>query len=372
MFQNDDPDLGVAGWPAHLVRAEATIVRRTPWQPSDGLVVDLGENIGSVHWWRGVTTLSALVAALIAVAPTLQPRPLALRASFPVAVAPPAPRAVRVSTPLRSRAAPATVPIVANGPIRLTGVAGGGLYRALLDRGAAPSVAADFLHAIATRIDLGTIASTDRFELVVAPADGGARLLYAGILHRGQPLSLLRWTVDGQEGWFDAAGVGPPGDGLTVPVADARLSSGFGMRFHPILGFSRMHQGVDLAAPYGTPIVAAAEGIVRFAGAHGGYGNFVQVQHDGGLGTGYGHMSAIVVRPGAIVRQGELLGYVGSTGMSTGPHCHFEVYRNGVAIDPITANFAVAPILDGEDLARFRATLARVAALPVSEPSSRT
>ena len=202
------------------------------------------------------------------------------------------------------------------------------------------------------------------------PRDG--RLLYAGIVHDGQPLSLLRWTLDGREQWLDAAGTGAPIGGFTVPVADARLSSGFGMRFHPILGFSRMHQGVDLAAPLGTPIVSAAEGIVRFAGVHGGYGNFVQVQHGGGMGTGYGHMSGIVVRVGDVVQQGELLGYVGSTGLSTGPHCHFEVYRGGIAIDPLTANFAVAPQLGSAALGRFRAELAKLIALPISKSSSRT
>jgi murein DD-endopeptidase MepM/ murein hydrolase activator NlpD len=130
-----------------------------------------------------------------------------------------------------------------------------------------------------------------------------------------------------------------------------------------------MHQGIDLAAPYGTPIVAASDGVVRFAGWHGGHGNFVQIAHAGGMGTGYGHMSRYVVHPGQSVRQGQLIGYVGSTGLSTGPHCHFEVYRGGHPINPATARFAMTSQIGGEALKRFRATLARLTALP---PGGRT
>jgi murein DD-endopeptidase MepM/ murein hydrolase activator NlpD len=148
-----------------------------------------------------------------------------------------------------------------------------------------------------------------------------------------------------------------------MPVSGARLSSGFGMRFHPILGFSRMHQGVDLAAPYGTPIVAAEDGVVRFAGWHGGHGNFVQIAHAGGMGTGYGHMSAYVVRSGESVQAGQLIGYVGSTGLSTGPHCHFEVYQSGVPIDPTSASFSTTTRLAGRVLRGFKVTMTRLTAL---------
>ena len=344
-------------WPAHLLRAEATIVRRAHWLPQMDLVVDLGERIGSPRWWRGAATLTAMVAALVWVAPRLRPSPIADR----VVAARPVRFVERASPPT---SASVTRPIAIGGvPVRRVGIVTGGLYHSLRAVGASPAVAADVLSAMATRIDVGTIMPGDRFDIVVDAA-GGGRLLYAGLLHDGQPLSLMRWMLGGREQWLDAAGTGAPGDGFIVPVADARLSSGFGMRFHPILGFSRMHQGVDLAAPAGTPIVAAAEGIVRFAGAHGGYGNFVQVEHNGGMGSGYGHMSTIVVRPGQMVRQGDLLGTVGSTGLSTGPHCHFEIYRGGVAIDPTTANYAVAAQLGGEPLRQFRAALAKIVALP--------
>jgi murein DD-endopeptidase MepM/ murein hydrolase activator NlpD len=256
-------------------------------------------------------------------------------------------------------------------PMRLTGLIGASLYAAERSAGAPPSVVADYIRAIAPRVGIDDILPSDQFDMVFEhqrAATGEVqtgRLLYAGIVHQGDTLRLARWTLGGREQWFDAGGAGERRDGFAIPVTGARLSSGFGMRFHPILGFSRMHQGVDLAAPYGTPIVAAADGIVRFAGWHGGHGNFVQIAHDGGMGTGYGHMSRYVVRPGETVRQGELIGYVGSTGLSTGPHCHFEVYRGGQAIDPASASFAMTRRIGGAALARFRAMMARWAGLPI-------
>ena len=376
LYQCDDLGFGTGGavaWPPYLARAKATIMRRRRLPSRADLIVDLGEGIGSARWCRGVATLAAMVAALVHVAPAplsfLEIRPRAVLHVDTVRSAPKAP-SVPPMTVAPTRIAP---PVAAeDGTVRLSGLAGDSLYTTLRAAGAAPSVAADYIRAIAPRVDIGEIGPADRYDLVVehgSNATAAARdgqLVYAGIVHDGQSLSLMRWSLDGRGQWLDAAGTGTTSDGFTVPVADARLSSGFGMRFHPILGFSRMHQGVDLAAPYGTPIVAAAEGIVRFAGAHGGYGNFVQIQHGGGMGTGYGHMSGIVVRVGESVRQGELIGYVGSTGMSTGPHCHFEVYQGGVAVDPQTAQFAVAPQLGGEALGRFRAALAKLVSLPSS------
>lgn len=257
-------------------------------------------------------------------------------------------------------------------PMRLSGPIGGSLYQAERNAGAPPSVVADYIKAIARRVPIDDIMASDHFDMVFEhkrAATGEVqtgRLLYAGIVHEGETLRLARWTLGGREQWFDASGAGEKRDGFTMPVSGARLSSGFGMRFHPILGFSRMHQGVDLAAPYGTPIVAAADGVVRFAGWHGGHGNFVRIAHDGGLGTGYGHMSRIIVRPGETVSQGELIGYVGSTGLSTGPHCHFEVYRGGTPIDPASASFERTERIGGGALAKFGAMMARWVGLPVS------
>jgi murein DD-endopeptidase MepM/ murein hydrolase activator NlpD len=121
-------------------------------------------------------------------------------------------------------------------------------------------------------------------------------------------------------------------DGLPV---SARLTSGFGMRAHPIRGGLRAHSGVDLAAPYGSPIVATADGVIGTAGWSGGYGLLVAISHGGGVQTRYGHLSRLNVAAGQEVRRGDVIGFVGSTGESTGPHVHYEVRVNGVATNPL-------------------------------------
>ena len=127
-----------------------------------------------------------------------------------------------------------------------------------------------------------------------------------------------------------------------MPVESARLSSSYGMRTHPVLGGRRAHKGIDLAAPTGTPILATADGVVEMADWFGGYGLYVQLGHGGDLETRYGHMSRIAVASGQTVRKGDVIGYVGSTGRSTGPHLHYEVRVNGESVNP-TAYFQ-APV----------------------------
>lgn len=124
---------------------------------------------------------------------------------------------------------------------------------------------------------------------------------------------------------------------LQPPVSGATVSSGFGVREHPILGKRRMHEGIDLAAPAGTPIRAAADGIVDFAAWNGGYGRYVRLQHDARFATAYAHMSRFAdgIEQGSAVRRGDVIGYVGTTGRSTGPHLHFELLDGGEAIDPL-------------------------------------
>lgn len=121
--------------------------------------------------------------------------------------------------------------------------------------------------------------------------------------------------------------------GFIRPVSGP-LVSGFGMRYHPILKVNRMHTGVDIAAPHGTPIKAAADGEVIFAGYRRGYGNTVIIDHGGGVATLYGHCSALAVSEGTVVKQGQVIAYVGATGLATGPHLHFEVRRNGEPVNP--------------------------------------
>ena len=188
-------------------------------------------------------------------------------------------------------------------------------------------------------------------------------LLYAGLDRaQGKDIDMLKWTTGGRTEWFEASGVGERRGVLSAPV-NGRISSGYGMRRHPILGYTRMHAGVDFAAPYGSPIYAVSDGFVSYAGRHGGHGNYVRIEHGHGIGTGYGHMSRIAASPGQRVRRGQVIGYVGSSGLSTGPHLHYELYRNVQTVNPMSVTFTTTAQLAGRDLADFRARLAQLKGL---------
>lgn len=239
-------------------------------------------------------------------------------------------------------------------PLRIRGRAGDGLYWALRAAGASSQSAAAYLKALATQIDVGEVGPDDHFDLVLANrrTPGGESqagpLLYAGLERSGErDLQLVAWQVGGKLAWIDAAadGQAQAANAMIWPV-NARITSGFGMRVHPILRFARMHRGVDFGAGWGTPIFAAADGQVSRAGWAGGYGRQVRIAHGEGMTTSYSHMSRMVVEPGMPVRQGQLIGYVGSSGLSTGPHLHYEVLRGGTPVNPMSARFSSAPAID--------------------------
>ena len=249
-------------------------------------------------------------------------------------------------------------------PMRIQGEAGSSLYRAARAAGAPAKAVEAFLRALSSRMSVNRgIASSDRFDMVVEQrrAETGeveiGDLVYAGIEQGKRNTKLVKWSIGGRSEWFEATGVGQQRGVFQRPVV-GRLTSSFGMRLHPLLGYSRFHKGVDFGAPAGTPIVAAADGVVSFAGWHGGHGKYVKIGHGGNLGTGYGHMSRIAVRSGERVRQGEIIGYVGSTGLSTGPHLHYEVYKGGQAINPTGMSFVTQATLSGSELRKFKDRLA--------------
>ena len=244
-------------------------------------------------------------------------------------------------------AAPATQPVpVVTGPFRIRGRVGDGLYWSLRAAGASPQVAAEYLAALATEIDVGEVGASDGFDMVLGP---NRELLYAGLSRVGQgALQLVRWTANGRSEWIDAANVARPApvqSGMMMP-AQGPITSYFGYRYHPILHFTRFHAGVDIGAGWGSPIVAAADGQVAAAGWGGGYGREVQIAHGGGLTSIYGHMSEVVAQPGNYVHAGQLIGYVGSSGLSTGPHLHFEVRQSGQPVNPLAVRFTSAPVVD--------------------------
>lgn len=252
-------------------------------------------------------------------------------------------------------------------PLRIRGTVGSqGIYRSARAAGAPASAIQDYLKVLAGRTSLSSVRPTDEFDIIIdyKRAETGetkvGNLLYAGLDRDGKsPIQMLKWKSGDSSQWFEATGVGESKGALSRPV-NGPVTSGFGGRRHPILGYVRMHSGLDFKAGYGEPIYAVTDGVVAYAGRKGGYGNFVQLNHGGGLASGYGHMSRIAARSGSRVRRGQIIGYVGSTGLSTGPHLHYELYRNGRAVNPASVKFTQKAQLGGNDLAQFKSTLRRL------------
>ena len=255
-------------------------------------------------------------------------------------------------------------------PRRIRGRVGDGLYWSLRSSGVTPEAAADYLKALATKLDVGAdFGPDDRFDLIIAhrrAATGEERsgpLLYAGVERfAGTPVEMLKWTVGGRTGWYDAASLTQVASSALAWPVSARITSSFGMRRHPILGYARMHKGIDFGARWGSPIVASADGVISRAGWAGGYGRQVRIAHASAIVTSYSHMSRILVAPGSLVRQGQVIGYVGTSGLSTGPHLHYETHRGGVAVNPLNVRFASAAAVDPAEVARFKARLAQLRA----------
>ncbi len=206
------------------------------------------------------------------------------------------------------------------------------------------------------------MSSGDTFEIFYATdEESGAErpeVLYAALTVGGEVRRVYRFQSpdDGAVEYFDEAGRSLKKFLIRKPIAEGILRSGFGYRRHPILGYSKMHTGVDWANRIGTPIIAAGNGTVTKAEWDGGYGRRTEIQHPNGYVTAYNHQSrfAAGVKPGARVRQGQVIGYVGSTGLSTGPHLHYEVIVNGHFVDPMKIRVPRGKELDGRALAEFK------------------
>lgn len=197
------------------------------------------------------------------------------------------------------------------------------------------------------------------------PDAAPGELLYTAITAGGETSRFYRFrTSDGHVDYYDDKGNNSKRFLMRRPVrgADVRLTSGFGQRFHPVLNERRMHTGVDWASPPGTPILAAGNGTIEEAGRKGQYGNYIRIRHANGYQTAYGHMSHFApgVRDGIKVRQGQVIGYVGSTGLSSGPHVHFEVLVNNRFVDPMSIQVPRERQLTGKQLADFQKERARI------------
>lgn len=188
-------------------------------------------------------------------------------------------------------------------------------------------------------------------------------ILYASLSVGGKKIPIYRYeTEDGHADFFAPDGSSIRKTLMKTPVDGARISSGFGMRRHPVLGYSKMHKGMDFAAPTGTPIYAAGDGTVEYAGRFSSYGNYVRIRHNNKLKTAYAHMHKIRsgVSVGSRVKQGQIIGYVGTTGRSTGPHLHYETLVNNVAVNPKGIGLPTGQQLGGKELKRFKSMVGAI------------
>ncbi len=238
-------------------------------------------------------------------------------------------------------------------------------YSSAVAAGVIDSLIPDFAAALAFDFDFQReVRKGDAFEAAFEQqidrdgrAVGPPSLLYAALSTRAKAAAVYRFTPPGGEpGWFDGDGRSIKRALLRTPVDAARVSSSFGYRIHPILGFAKLHKGTDFAAPTGTPIFASGDAMVEFAGPKGPNGNFVKLMHSNGWETLYLHMSAFGpgITTGARVAQGQEVGLVGTTGRSTGPHLHYELHVKGEPIDPMSIQTESAPPLQGAALAAFK------------------
>ena len=241
----------------------------------------------------------------------------------------------------------------------------GSLYESAVKAGASPSMVSEAVKLFGHKLDFSRdIHAGDDFTMVFdrkvsesgKTVDTGD-LLFAEIGAKGQTSRFYRFDHDGKSDFFDEFGKNIRGFLLRTPVDAARVSSGFGMRRHPILGYTRIHPGIDFAAPSGTPVYAAGDGTVVEVRRAGGYGNWLMIRHNSGWATGYGHLSRYAkgLRPGQHVSQGQVVAYVGSTGLSTGPHLHYEVIKGTAKINPKGAAVPQGTILAGAELNAFKA-----------------
>lgn len=185
------------------------------------------------------------------------------------------------------------------------------------------------------------------------------QLIFATLTLSGSERQIYRYEhEDGSIDYYDASGRSARKALMRTPVDGARLSSRYGKRKHPVLGYTRMHRGIDFAAPHGTPIMAAGDGTIEMAGRNGGYGNYVRIRHNSEFSSAYAHLSRFAkgIRRGSRVQQGQIIGYVGSTGMSTGAHLHYEILRNGRQTNPLALKMPEGRKLEGASFKRFAQT----------------
>ena len=237
------------------------------------------------------------------------------------------------------------------------------LYSSAIQAGIEPNIIVEFANMFGFEVDFQRdIRTGDTFEVYYEQfvdddniVRSTGKIIYASMLVNNKELSLYNFEYDNKKGYYDVDGKSVIKTLMKTPINGARLSSSFGIRKHPILGYNKLHQGTDFAAPTGTPIMASGSGVVLRAQKYKGYGNYVSIKHNTTFTTAYGHMSKFGrgIKKGVRVSQGRIIGYVGSTGMSTGPHLHYEVIKNGKRINSQRLKLPSGKILNNEARNKF-------------------
>lgn len=247
----------------------------------------------------------------------------------------------------------------------MRGVVGESLYESGLKVGIPASVLQTIIKTYSYNIDFQRdVKEGDRFEVLyeqMADDQGRASsdptLIYAALQVGGKIMPIYRVAMAGNSfEYYDGNGQSIRKGLLRTPVEGAHITSGFGMRHHPIMGYNRMHKGIDFGVPYGSPIYAAGAGIIEEAERKSGYGFYIRLRHNNKFSTAYAHMSRFGkgITRGSRVAQGDIIGYVGSTGESTGPHLHYEVLVDNQQVNPLTVDVPTNPPLGGRQLASFQ------------------
>lgn len=245
------------------------------------------------------------------------------------------------------------------------------LYADALRAGASPKMLEDMIKVFSYDVDFqrdiqpGTEFSLvyDTYKDEESGLERPGELLYAHLVLEGKPYALYRFQpAGGTAGYYTIKGESVKKALLKTPVDGARLTSGFGNRKHPIQGYTKMHKGVDFGAPKGTPVMAAGDGVIERCNKFGGYGNYICIKHGGNTKTAYAHLCRFAkgIKTGKKVKQGNIIGYVGSTGNSTGPHLHYEVIQNGKHVNPQKITQFASSKLGGKALVGFKAQVAKI------------
>ena len=237
------------------------------------------------------------------------------------------------------------------------------LYSSAVESGVEPNIIVEFARIFGFEVDFQRdIRQGDWFEILYEKFEDDnnkvrdtGKIIYASMYVNGEEINLYNFKFKNVEDFYDIKGKSITKSLMKTPINGARLSSSFGMRKHPILGYNKMHRGTDFAAPSGTPIMASGSGTITRAGWCGGGGNCVKIKHNSTYETIYAHMKAFAkgIKEGIKVKQGQIIGFVGSTGLSTGPHLHYEVLVNGKKVNSQRLKLPSGKILSGEERNQF-------------------